>query len=89
MALVPVKASALGGKSEPTENRDTWGEWNRANAPPYAEEDPKLLDADPPMNETAVHLKNQFWVKVMLTLRAVVVPMVDVNEPPTPFELKM
>jgi hypothetical protein len=89
VTFVPAKASALGGKSEPSENRDNWGEWSSANAPPYPEEDPRELDADPPVNDTAEHLENQLLVKVMWTLRAVVVPVVVVNEPATPFELKM
>ena len=89
VTLVPAKASALGGKSEPAENRDNWGEWSSANAPPYTEEDPRELDADPPVNDTAEHLENELLVKVMWTFLAVVVPMVAVNEPPTPFELKM
>ncbi len=88
VTFIPVKASGLGGKSEPTINRDNWGEWSRANAPPYAEEDPRELDAEPPVNETAEHFENQLLVKVMCTLRAVVVPIVDVK-PPIPFELKI
>jgi len=89
VTFVPAKASAMGGKSEPTENRDNWGEWSRANAPPYTEEDPWELDADPLVNETAEHLENQLLVKVMWTFLEVVVPAVAVNEPATPFELKM
>ena len=89
VTLVPVKDSTLGGKSEPEEKKDNWGECSRASAPPYAEEDPREFDVDPPVNETAVHLEIQFLVKLMWTFLAVVVPMVDFTVSAAPFEWKM
>ena len=89
VTLVPAKGRAMGGKSEPAENRDNWGEWSSANAPPYTEEDPRELDVDPPVNETTEHFENQLLVRVMWTFRAVVVPVVACNKAATPFELKM